>query len=316
MIRIPRIDRLFAISCHIFESLNPPIHFTILIFQTNKEWNFTPSSTSPSISRITTSIVSTISSNTGEATVRPVQWRDQTYELRLDIILPMIVCLLILSAVLVFLRTKVEASGLCHHFLPTILIQDPTRANVQSTWKGPDSDPPPDYIIAVNMPSPQPTENRWTSDLRSPTSSYDNHGVIGESNRSLEIREAFVARISESDDVSFDDDTINMQNIVSESGQLSNMGILTNPVCTDRDTSVTNEIVAMTNNDNGELGPAHSADNVDTEVSTNPSISEDKQHELRITIVDLHKMEYDPYSSPCHLPSYEEYVKEVQCVHL
>ena len=110
------------------------------------------------------------------------------------------------------------------------------------------------------------------------------------------MRDVFAVEIAETDRGSSDDVTTKLHTTIIESRRTTNAENQT--------------VVDIENNDNSEqFKRTQSMHNSSTQVPTNACGNTSKRHKLKIAIVDMHKMAYDPHSSPRHLPSYEDYVK-------
>ena len=253
------------------------------------------------------------------------RWRKyDTYELRLDLIVPVMVCFVVLSLILLIVRYKLTASGRYRTFVAMLgLHSTRLRQDRDSLWRGPEGDPPPDYTTAVNMPSPDHSncESRRTSvDMPSPSTSIQELNV--DNDRRYVAKDVFAVEIRDSDPEESEhyqtedcNNTKTLAGIGKRSFPDSSPDEQTAEVIS---CQVTTKIVQSDVFDRNKerLHSLNECTEDQSETNVVGQSNRRKRPNSKIAIFDLHQMAYDPHSPPCYLPTYEEYAQEFYCVHL
>ena len=229
-------------------------------------------------------------------------------EMHRDVLIPLILGMITFSVLLVFIRYKMSTLARPHHFLALFALgRVPTQQDISSLWQGPESDPPPDYMAAVNMPSPVHAD--------------DNAEQSGQSaeniNSPTNVASVFIVEIPDSEET-FSENNVTEDQVRNVEALVST-GRISSRDDEDKETDevqfhisqgYTNETFQEEDTGHQERRSSNSNDSV---FSHN---EEEHEHVSRIAVFDLHRMEYNPdYPQPV-LPTYDEYIKDFTCVHL
>ena len=253
------------------------------------------------------------------------RWKKyDTYELRLDLIVPVMVCFVVLSLILLIVRYKLTTSGRYRTFVAMLgLHSTRLRQDRGSLWRGPEGDPPPDYTTAVNMPSPdhRNCESRRTSvDMPSPSTSI--HELNVDNDRRYVVKDVFAVEIRDS---KTDGSEHYLTDGCNATETLAGIGERSFPDSSPDEQPtevischVTTQIVQSDIFDRNKerLHSLNEYTEDQSETSVVGHSNRRNRPNSRIAIFDLHQMAYDPHSPACYLPTYEEYAQEFCCVHL
>ena len=230
-----------------------------------------------------------------------------SYELRLDLIVPVMACFIVLSLILMIVRYKLTTSGRFRTLIAFFGFS-PTRQRQDrdTLWRGPEGDPPPDYTTAVNMPCPDHSncESRRTS-VDMPSTSTSTHELNVDNDRRYVMNNVFAVEIRDSHVEESENNSVGIGNRPFPNSSMDEQLAEVATETVQCDTLVKNKEIL------------HSLNECEEDLSE-PNIvgRSNRRPNLRIAIFDLHQMAYDPHSPPYYLPTYEEYAQEFCCVHL
>ena len=222
--------------------------------------------------------------------------QDKTvYHFDVNVVTPIVVCLILVLMVLFVLRAKLEKTAWFQGVMSTLNMRSlgtyQPRRTAQGTKQGPQFDLPPEYAVALHMPMPSVDSSEEDVTPRCNEQSSENNGHLSEVSEITGTSEIVNSNLDITSSCQ-----VNMDNQDNEED---------NVIITDLGTNNLPDCVFIINDNGINAGSSPMCSPKDNIEKTLPTFMAGH----------LHKMVFNPASPLHYLPTYDEYTQQLPSVH-